>query len=83
MNSSDSFLSVDDIQSMSMSDIVLAYSNGYKLNNLDTSIKELDLTTWLQEDTCIGTAPNQMCIKNEYGLIAIGGVVALILLFRK
>ena len=83
MNDTNKILSIADIESMSMSDIVDLYSNGYKLNNLDNSIQELDISTWLQTDTCVGTAPNQMCLKNEYGIVAIGGVIALVLLFRK
>jgi hypothetical protein len=83
MNNKNKTLNVEDIENMSMSDIVDLYNSGYKLNNLDTSIQGLDISTWLQTDTCIGTIPNQMCLKNEYGVMAIGGVVALVLLLRK
>jgi hypothetical protein len=83
MNSSNKTLNVEDVQNMSMTDIVNLYSNGYELENLDTNIQGLDISTWLQTDTCIGTTPNQICLKNGYGLIAIGGVIGLVLLFRK
>lgn len=78
MNSRSNTLSVDNIQTMSMSDIVNAYSNGY---SLDTKIQGLDISTWLDESFCIGTAPSQTCIGNKY-LVGIGGIVALILLTR-
>ena len=82
MNNNNKILNVEDIESKSMTDIVDLYNNGYKLNNLDNSIQGLDISTWLQTDTCIGTAPNQICFKNEYPVIAVG-VIALVLLFRK
>ena len=83
-------LSVNDIQTMSMSDIVDLYNNGYGLNNLsdigietlDVSVQKLDISTWLGETTCIGTAPSQVCFKNEYPIIAVG-VIGLVLLLRK
>ena len=71
-------LSIEDIENMSMSDIVELYSNGY---NLDTSIQGLDVSTWLGEDFCIGTEPNQTCIKNGY-IAAIGGIALIVLLTR-
>ena len=82
MNNTNRTISIEDIESMSMSDIVNLYNNGYKLENLNTNIQRLDISTWLQTDTCIGTVPDQICLKNEYGIMAIGGVIALVLLFR-
>lgn len=78
MNSSNNVLSVEDIQAMSISDIVEAYSNGYRLSN---GINGLDIGTWLSEESCIGTEPNQTCIKNGY-MAAIGGIALLVLLTR-
>lgn len=81
MKSSNNVLSVDDIQTMSMSDIVEAYGNGYRLNNLSNGISGLDISTWLGEENCIGTEPNQTCIKNGY-VVAVGGIALLVLLTR-
>ena len=80
MNNTNRTLSIEDIESMSMSNIVELYGSGYKLDNRD--VYGMDINTWLQADSCIGTDPNKMCLKNEYTIIAIGGVIALVLLFR-
>lgn len=77
MNDSYKILSVDNIQSMSMSDIVSAYRSGYKLDDFDSGTKRLDISTWLSETTCIGTS----CIGNQY-VIAGVGILALVLLIR-
>jgi hypothetical protein len=77
MNDSYKILSVDNIQSMSMSDIVSAYRSGYKLDDFDSGTKRLDISTWLSETTCIGSS----CIGNQY-VAAIGGLTLLILLTR-
>lgn len=85
MDSSDNTLNVDDIQTMSMTAIVNLYNNGYKLNSLsDIGIKKLDIdvTTWLNNTTCLGTTSNQICFKNEYPII-VAGVIGLVLLLRK
>lgn len=84
MNSSNNVLSlsVDDIQTMSIYDIVEAYGNGYRLNNLSNGINGLDISTWLSEESCVGTEPNQTCVKNGY-VAAVGGIALLVLLFRK
>jgi hypothetical protein len=79
MNSENNILSVDDIQTMSMTDIVNAYSNGYRL---DITAHKLDMSTWLGENTCLGTDPNQTCIKNQYIVAGAGGIIALVLLLR-
>ena len=42
MNSRNNILSIYDIQIMSMTDIVYAYSNGYRLGT-----HKLDMSTWL------------------------------------
>lgn len=78
MNDSYKILSVNNIQNMSISDIVSAYRGGYRL---DTNIQRLDISTWLNTDACFGTDPNQICIKNGY-MAVIGGIVLLVLLTR-
>lgn len=80
-SSCNAVLSIDDIQTMSMSDIIEAYGNGYKLDNVSNSIHGLDITAWLNDSTCVGTDPNQMCVQNTY-IVASIGIVALVLLMR-
>jgi hypothetical protein len=82
MDSSNKILNVEDIESKSMSDIVNLYNNGYKLNNLDTTIQGLTISTWLNERFCVGTAPNQTCIGYKY-IIGGVGIIALVLLLKK
>ena len=79
MNGRNNTLNVDDIQTMSISDIVNLFGNGY---SLDTKIQGLTVSTWLNESFCIGTAPSQTCIGKKYVIGGVG-IVALVLLLRK